>query len=66
MNKDEAVMFILAILCVMSIILYSTLLASIDIPKPKYDCSLANFHPEYTSAMREECRKRRVQEYERK
>ena len=59
-------MFIIAILCVMSIILYSTLLASIDFPKPKYDCSLANFHPEYTLAMREECRKRRQEAYERK
>lgn len=66
MNKNEAVMFLLGIICVMSMILYGTLLTKIEIPKPKYDCSLASFHPEYTLAMREECRKRRMEEYERK
>ena len=66
MDKNEAVMFLLGVICVMSMILYGTLLAKIDIPKPKYDCSLASFHPEYTPAMREECRKRRIEEYERK
>ena len=65
MNKNEAMMFLLGMICVMSMILYATLLTKIDMPKPKYDCSLANFHPEYTPAMREECRKGRVQ-YERK
>jgi hypothetical protein len=64
-NKDEAVMFFLAIICVMSMILYGTLLAEIEVPEPKYDCSLASFHPDYTQAMRQECSKGRVQ-YERK
>jgi hypothetical protein len=65
MDKNEAVMFILAIICVMSMILYGTLLAEIEVPEPKYDCSLAGFHPDYTQAMRQECIKGRVQ-YERK
>jgi len=65
MNKNEAMMFLLGMICVMLIILYATLLARIDMPKPKYDCSLANFHPDYTQAMRKECSKGRVQ-YERK
>jgi hypothetical protein len=65
MDKNEAVMFLLAVICVMSMILYATLLTKIDMPKPKYDCSLASFHPDYTQAMRQECSKGRVQ-YERK
>jgi hypothetical protein len=65
MNKNEAMMFLLGMICVMSMILYATLLTKIDMPKPKYDCSLASFHPDYTQAMRQECSKGRVQ-YERK
>ena len=59
-------MFLLAMICAATMLMYGVLLSKIDMPKPKYDCSLARFHPEYTAAMREECRKRRQEEYERK
>jgi hypothetical protein len=56
-------MVILALMCAIMMLMYGVLLTKID--KPKYDCSLANFHPDYTQAMRQECIKGKVQ-YERK
>ena len=52
---------------VIACIMWAVVLFNVDMPEYKvYDCGIAEFHPDITNTVKEECRKRKYQDRKRK
>ena len=52
---------------IIACIFWIFVLSQVDMPEYKvYDCSMADWHPDIPNSVKEECRKRRYQDWERK
>ena len=58
-NLGIATMFIVVLVLMMSLIIFGNKLAG-GVDRPVYNCSIAEFSPDFTTKMREECRKQRM------
>lgn len=50
---------------VIACVLWIVILSQVDMPEYRvYDCGMSNWHPDIPTEVREECRKRRYQDWE--